>query len=125
VALRQSLGQDEAQAARAAAHRQTHNPHSKRSLLQLSTPCTVAHAKSFGYACLKPCLTRSYAVSTHLPCSMCCNMLHHPFPCAPLVDILGAIMKAILGGKMLNTKHSSQMHTILQSHQEQIDKAIK
>jgi hypothetical protein len=40
-------------------------------------------------------------------------------------DILGAIMKAILGGKMLNTKHASQMHAILKSHQDAIDKAIK
>lgn len=44
--------------------------------------------------------------------------------CAP-ADILGAIMKAILGGKMLNTKHSSQMHSIFKTHQDQIDKAIK
>ena len=44
--------------------------------------------------------------------------------CAP-ADILGAIMKAILGGKMLNTKHSSQMHNIFKTHQDQIDKAIK
>lgn len=34
-------------------------------------------------------------------------------------------MKAILGGKMLNTKHASQMHTILKSHQDTIDEAIK
>lgn len=40
-------------------------------------------------------------------------------------DILGAIMKAILGGKMLTTKHASQMHAILKSHQDTIDKAIK
>jgi hypothetical protein len=34
-------------------------------------------------------------------------------------------MKAILGGKMLNTKHSAQMHAIFKTHQDKIDKALK
>lgn len=40
-------------------------------------------------------------------------------------DILGAIMKAILGGKMLSTKHSRQMHEIFNTHLDTIDTSIK
>ena len=34
-------------------------------------------------------------------------------------------MRAVLGGKLLNTKHSAQMHSIFKEHQDKIDKAIK
>jgi hypothetical protein len=39
--------------------------------------------------------------------------------------VLQAIMKAMLGGKMLVTRHASVMHDILGSHLTAVDKLIK
>lgn len=64
------------------------------------------------------------AISPPIPVGPCVPPAPSPL-LATHTDILGAIMKAILGGKMLNTKHSAQMHAIFKTHQDKIDKALK